>query len=159
MPQGDLVLEFMETLESLKTCGRAFFRCSGPVRGSAMRLLLLLHHHVGPDDPGLQPSELGELLQLTRPTITTLVNTLEEQGLVERAGTDGDRRVVHVRPTARGAALVQEARAELTRRISGFMDYLGEGDSQELLRLLRRMRTFLQEQETRQEGKREPCGS
>ena len=40
--QGDLVLEFMETLQSLKICGREFFRCSAPVGGSALRLLFLL---------------------------------------------------------------------------------------------------------------------
>ncbi|NLM41531.1 MAG: MarR family transcriptional regulator [Firmicutes bacterium] len=159
MTQGDLVLEFMETLDSLKTCRRAFFRCSAPVGGSAMRLLMLLHHRVGEGDLGLQPSELGELLQLTRPTITSLVNTLEEQGLVERLSGDEDRRVVFVRPTEQGAAVVQQAKAELTREVRELMDYLGEQDGYELLRILRRMRSYLQEREMRQEGKQESCGN
>jgi len=68
--QGDLVLEFMETLQSLKICGREFFRCSAPVGGSALRLLFLLHHRVGKT---ARPAALGvgDLLKLTRPTITS----------------------------------------------------------------------------------------
>ena len=159
MPKGDLVFEFVETLEGLRNCGRSFFRCWAPVRGSAMRLLIFLHHHVGTDGPGIQPSELGERLQLGRPTVTSLVNTLEEQGLVERLSGDEDRRVVFVRPTLQGAAVVQRAKDELSRDIRELMAYLGEEDGHELLRILQRMRAFLQERESKQEGTREPCGS
>jgi len=150
--QGDLVLEFMETLQSLKICGREFFRCSAPVGGSALRLLFLLHHRVGEDCPGLQPSELGDLLKLTRPTITSLVNTLEEQGLVERLSGDGDRRVVYVRPTQRGSALVRSAKEEASRCLGEFMDYLGEEDGRQLMRLLRRARTFFEERNQKRCG-------
>ena len=159
MAQGDLVLEFLEILQSLKTYARDLFRCSGKIRGSAMRLLMFLHHHVDEDCPGIQPSELGDILKLTRPTITSLVNTLEEQGLVERLSGDEDRRVVFVRPTAQGTALVQGAKQEFSRSLEEFMDYLGEEDGRELMRILRRALVFFDAQRNVQERNQEQCGN
>lgn len=159
MSKGDLVVEFIETLEGLKDFKRVFFHRSAPIRGSAMRLLIFLHHHAGEGSLGIQPSELGNILQLTRPTITSLVNNLEEMDLVERLAGDEDRRVVFVRLTPQGAALVEETRARLAQGIRELMDYLGEDDGTELLRILRRMREFIREKETKEEGKQGPCGS
>ena len=123
MAHGELVLECMETLQSLKICGREFFRCSAPVVGSALRLLFLLHHRVGQDCPGLQPTVMGDLLKLARPTIPSLVNTLQEQGLEERLSGDGERRVDYVRPTQRGTALVRRDKDEASRCLEEYMDY------------------------------------
>ena len=59
------------------------------------------------------PITLGDLAQTEQvrpPTITRLVAMLEADGLVERVSASEDRRVVHVRATARGAKLLQEGR-------------------------------------------------
>jgi DNA-binding MarR family transcriptional regulator len=159
LPQGDLVLDFIETMESLKLYRRSIFRCVAPIRGNAMRLLMFLHYHAPRDCPGIQPSELGEMLRLTRPTITSLVNDLEGQGLVERISDDEDRRAVYVRPTSQGVELVHEARAEFSRGISEMMEYLGEADGHELMRILRRVRQFLQDKENEQERNQALCGN
>src|SRR5690349_2428073 len=57
------------------------------------------------------PITLGALAaaeQVRPPTITKLVATLEEAGLVERETDATDRRIVRVKATARGAKLLQE---------------------------------------------------
>jgi len=59
------------------------------------------------------PITLGALAaaeQVRPPTITRLVSTLEEAGLVEREADENDKRVMRVRATARGAKLLQEGR-------------------------------------------------
>jgi len=59
------------------------------------------------------PITLGALAQAEQvrpPTITKLVATLEEAGLVEREIDPADRRVARVRATARGARLLHEGR-------------------------------------------------
>ncbi len=59
------------------------------------------------------PITLGELAhaeQVRPPTITRVVAALEEDGLVERVSASDDRRVVHVKATARGAKLLHEGR-------------------------------------------------
>src|SRR5437773_1966932 len=57
------------------------------------------------------PITLGALAQAEQvrpPTITKLVATLEEAGLVEREVDTADRRVVRVKATGRGTRLLQE---------------------------------------------------
>lgn len=64
------------------------------------------------------PITLGALAtaeQVRPPTISKLVATLEEAGLVEREIDEADRRVMRVRATARGTRLLQEGR---TRRVA-----------------------------------------
>jgi DNA-binding MarR family transcriptional regulator len=59
------------------------------------------------------PITLGDLAQAEQvrpPTITRLVAALEQDGLVERVSASDDRRVVHVKATARGARLLHEGR-------------------------------------------------
>jgi DNA-binding MarR family transcriptional regulator len=59
------------------------------------------------------PITLGALAQAEQvrpPTITKLVATLEEAGLVEREVDVADRRVVRVKATGRGTRLLQEGR-------------------------------------------------
>jgi DNA-binding MarR family transcriptional regulator len=64
------------------------------------------------------PITLGALAaaeQVRPPTISKLVATLEEAGLVEREIDESDRRVMRVKATARGTRLLQEGR---TRRVA-----------------------------------------
>ena len=59
------------------------------------------------------PITIGELAaaeQVRPPTMTRLVASLEEAGLVEREGDAADRRVVRVRATAAGTRVLEEGR-------------------------------------------------
>lgn len=145
MPDTDLVMAFMEILEGLKRYRRWYQGVPLPIRNNAMMLLMFLHHNLPQGSAGLQPSELGEMLGLTRPTITSLVNTLEEQHFVERINDAEDRRVVFVRPTSEGIALVQQAKEAFTQSITEMLEYLGIDDGRELVRILGRVRVFLEE--------------
>jgi DNA-binding MarR family transcriptional regulator len=144
LSESDLVIELVETLHGLRSFKGWYRGDPLPVRKNALVLLMFLHHHLSEESPGLQPSELGELLKLTRPTVTTLVNSLEEHGLVERTNDDEDRRVVFVRPTEQGLALVTQAKQAFARSIEEIMDHLGPEDAKELVRIARRVRRFLE---------------
>ncbi len=156
----DLVMELVETLEGLRRYKGWYRGDALPVRKNAMVLLMFLHHHhhLATDSQGLQPSELGELLKLTRPTVTTLVNSLEEQHLVERINDDEDRRVVFVRPTEKGVSLVNQAKAGFSRSLGEIMDHLGPEDGRELIRITRRVRSFLEERRNDVDGGGSACG-
>ena len=70
------------------------------------------------------PITLGALAtaeQVRPPTITRVVATLEEAGLVSRETDDADRRVVRVKATPKGARLLQEGRQ---RRVATLADSL-----------------------------------
>src|SRR5262247_618076 len=69
------------------------------------------------------PITLGAPEQVRPPTITKLVATLEASGLVERETDAGDRRIVRVKATTRGAKLLQEGRQ---RRVASLAEALAE---------------------------------
>jgi DNA-binding MarR family transcriptional regulator len=103
--------------EALAGLGRAVgsMRCAGSQRlvrlGISMthfHVLTLLCHH------GMQPmGRLAEILDASMSSATGIIDRMEERGLVERVRVPGDRRVVLVRPTEAGEALVDDA--ELVR--------------------------------------------
>ena len=67
------------------------------------------------------PLTLGALAaheQVSPPTITRLVDSLEERALVERVRDEQDRRVVRVRITTRGKRLLESSRTRRTEWLS-----------------------------------------
>lgn len=66
----------------------------------------------------LTPSRLAEVERIQRPTVTRLVATLEEDGLVTRETDPDDRRVSHIRITKEGRALVKKLRSRKNAYLS-----------------------------------------
>lgn len=158
LADSDLVIEFVEILHGLRQYKVWHEEHPLPIRKNALVLLMFLHHHLPPGSPGIQPSELGEMLSLTRPAVTTLVNSLEEHHLVERINDAEDRRVVFVRPTEEGLALVRQAKEGFANNVAEIMDYLGPEDGKELVRITRRVRKFLHERQNALNGGTTKCG-
>jgi DNA-binding MarR family transcriptional regulator len=76
----------------------------------------------------LTMTDLSERLYLTLPSITNLVDRLEEQKLVVRAADAGDRRVSRVKATARGEQAVREIRRVTVDRIASQLEDFSEGE-------------------------------
>ena len=68
-------------------------------------------------------SKLAELMAVSRPTITGVVDGLVERGLVVREGVEGDRRRVDVVLTEAGRALIAAADSEVQRRIADIRSF------------------------------------
>ncbi len=77
---------------------------------------------------------LAEIEQVSPPAITKTVSALEADGLVERERSDADRRVVLVRATPAGRALLERGRAARVRLVADLMSGLGDRDRQTLAR-------------------------
>ena len=77
---------------------------------------------------------LAALEQVSPPAITKTVTALETEGLVERVRSGDDRRVVLVRATARGRALLERGRAGRVRVVAGLLESLSERDRRTLAR-------------------------
>jgi len=78
------------------------------------------------------PITLGELAGAERvrpPTMTRIVNALEEQGLVRKARDDEDRRIVYLSATMKGKRLMIKARE---RRVRPLVDRIGRLGGHEL---------------------------
>ena len=102
-----------ETVQAvLVDMGRALgaLRCAASQRllrlGLSMthfHVLTLLHHH-----EAMPMGRLAEVIDASMSSATGIIDRMEERGLVERVRVPGDRRVVLVRPTDAGRALVDE---------------------------------------------------
>ena len=76
----------------------------------------------------LRITALADAGGLAQPTTTLLVKRLEDQGLVARERHRGDRRVVLVTLTERGAAAVADFRARAFAALRGYLDRLPDDE-------------------------------
>ncbi|NSW56428.1 MAG: MarR family transcriptional regulator [Armatimonadetes bacterium] len=120
---------------SVRRCTRAMFQeydLSGPQFG-VLRVL----HAAGAD--GLKLSEVSDALHVTCGNITSLVDGLEQRGLVVREPHPGDRRVVMARLTQSGTEVFNELAPRYSERIDGIMSCLTAEEQETLADLLDRV--------------------
>jgi DNA-binding MarR family transcriptional regulator len=55
------------------------------------------------------PQAVAEFLGLTKGTVSQTLKVLEEKGLLRKQGDANDKRLVHLKPTAKGRRLVERA--------------------------------------------------
>ena len=94
---------------------------------------------------GLALIELGELLSLSSPNITNVVDRLEEKGWVKRTDHGRDRRVKIIRLTPEGERVESEVFDIHGVRIQEMLEVLSEDDIQSLIGLLRKLRQGLEQ--------------
>ena len=87
--------------------------------------------------------------QVSAPAITKTVAALEADGLAERLRSAEDRRVVLVRATAAGRALLEQGRAARVRLIANLLGELSERDRRTLDRAADLIAARLREQRQR----------
>jgi len=91
------------------------------------------------DEEGMTPSELSGCLRVTPATVTGSLNALEDEGIIQRDRTRGDRRVVHVRLTPKGRERLIKWRAAFERELSEHFAPLSDDELRALASLLERV--------------------
>ena len=84
----------------------------------------------------MSPSEIGEILGISRPAITAILNTLEEKDLILRTMDHLDKRRILVELSQKGRAGLEEVENEMLKRVGQIMQALGEEQSEQLRSLL-----------------------
>lgn len=95
----------------------------------------------------LTMAELAAAEQVRGPTMTRVVDALVADGLAEREADAGDRRVVRVRATDRGRALLESGRRRRVRALTERLGRLADSERRALDRAAE-----LLERVTRQSG-------
>lgn len=93
-----------------------------------------VHHH-----PGLAMNELCRKVQLANPTVTGLVDRLEQKGLVERRRDKEDRRAIRLQTTELGETLFAESVRARQRRLADDVASFSEEEKNQLVDLLQRL--------------------
>jgi len=89
-------------------------------------------------------SELADNIGAKLPSMTMMIDNLAEEGLVERARDDQDRRKVIVRLTEKGRQLRQEFLEQRNQIAEQLFARLSREDEQELMSLLGRVCDILE---------------
>ncbi len=97
------------------------------------RILLCLQNVKDP----ITPSELSELLHVSRARITMALASLRKKGFVRMDVCNADRRRMHVALTESGRRQAEEKNAEVAASFDALIGGLGERDALEAIRLLR----------------------
>jgi DNA-binding MarR family transcriptional regulator len=99
-----------------------------PLQFNVLRILYVRD----PDHEGLTVGSVGGALVTPMSDITRLVDRLEKQGLVERLRAPDDRRVVRVRLTDDGFALVEKIHKPLLAHHNALLEKISKTDLQRL---------------------------
>lgn len=106
-------------------------------------VLYCIHSHAKQELPGIMVSEISGKLNVTSPTITQHINSLEAQGLVERRADPDDRRVVRVQLTDQGHSLILRINEYRLRMFVELVEFLGKEESLRFAETLRKASDFL----------------
>ncbi|MBR2482721.1 MAG: winged helix-turn-helix transcriptional regulator [Alphaproteobacteria bacterium] len=106
-----------------------------PIRNSEMNVMKIICSTVGPHTPVL----LADMLGVSKPMVTTLINSLISQGFVAKIPSPEDGRSFYVMPTKRGRALFDKFRAERDDFLSQIKSRLGRADFDVLIDLIERV--------------------
>ena len=104
---------------------------SGEVSFARSQVLRILH------ESGASPmSALSKALGVTKRNITSLVDGLEQDGLVQREASPTDRRSIIIRPTTAGSRIGCEMSETHETRVAALFDNLSLADQTKLMSLL-----------------------
>lgn len=111
------------------------------------KLILFLMHDIlkKSDENIVLLSSVREKIKLAPSTITPILNSLEEKGLIERIIDKKDRRNIYIKLSKKGEIFTKEAHEKLEELMYSYIKYMGEKDINEFMRLTKKTKKFLKE--------------
>jgi DNA-binding MarR family transcriptional regulator len=88
---------------------------------------------------GMTPAELADQSNVTRATMTGLIDTLERDGFVRRAADKADRRMQRVALTAKAERFLERLLPGHFQRMAALMDPLSLAERKTLVKLLNKI--------------------
>lgn len=136
--RGDMEVAIPKTMTSLgevtiKAGDSAVF---GPIGLTTIKYILLHVLSLHRKNPTM--TELRKHLLRSPANLTQLVDSLEEAGWIRRTPSPEDRRATQIELTESGHAKIEEAEAELSRRMKIFFEKYSDEDLRTFLNLLSR---------------------
>jgi DNA-binding MarR family transcriptional regulator len=116
---------FKDLIAALRPCG---------LRPTDFSVLLVIEA-----TPGLKQQAVGEALSIQRPNLVTIIDQLEDRGLVRRGAAPGDRRSYALTLTPEGQQLLARAKIAHARHTDRVTAALGGIDKDVVLNALTRI--------------------
>ncbi len=132
-------LYLLKSGDEMQRILQAHFEQHGISQGRFLILMLLMHRHDGECFDSRTPADLAEQAQVTRATITGLLDTLEKDGFVQRTACIDDRRQVNVEITPAGEALMHTILPAHFRLIAKIFSSLDRTEQGQLVHILQKL--------------------
>jgi DNA-binding MarR family transcriptional regulator len=140
----ELVINLVRAGDVLSARVDALVRGHGLPSSTSLIVLEVLRGEGGP----LRPSVVADRCFLSRPALSSLLDTLERRGLISRSTHPEDRRSTLVEITDAGVAIMTRLLPELHRAEAGWTAGLSAHQQAALLRQLGRLQHHLQKNES-----------
>lgn len=101
----------------------------------------ILHELAGGKE--LSMSDLSELLHVTKPNVTVLIDKLVTLNYVERISSNNDRRVIFIRITEKGKIFINKSSEALIKSSAKLLDNFDEQDLELVKEATQTMRKLL----------------
>lgn len=146
--QADTLTEqkLLKALQQFKRLGRREHSIER-YKPSEIRVVFCLRERTRLGPAEITVSEISRRLNVTSPTITQVLKSLEAHELIERHIDTLDRREVGVKLTEHGEMVAQKAVETFSLVLHGLIAYLGEEQSDQLADLLFKAFRYFHERE------------
>lgn len=142
-----------ELFEEFAHFGHAIKPDMRNVARGEMAVVRTLHLAVEAGELPITPSVIAERAHLSTARTANVLRSLEEKGWIRREHATDDRRRVTVVLTEEGEAVRVRRRDEFEGHAAAFLARLGEEDTREAIRILKRCNQIINEQQEGGEAK------
>lgn len=126
----------------LKKSSARFFQ-SYPVSDAQFNVLVLLKY----SKEALTQNDLSKKLLVDKSNTTGLIDRMEKSGFIKRESVSEDRRSYHIKLTKKGDDLMSKLDKEYEARVRQIMSALSEKEHDDLIRLMKKLRTGIVDSE------------
>lgn len=134
----EAVLNIVRTANILSQQGAALFR-QFDLTEAQFNVLFALKYK----EHDWTQSDLSKRLVVTRASITSVLDKLEEKRLVRRQAVQGNRRIYHVNLTKAGQSLLEKVEPRYRQDVHSVLSELGDQDCHQLIKYLEYIRRRL----------------
>jgi DNA-binding MarR family transcriptional regulator len=127
----------MQNLYRMARCRHAVFQDILSEYGVTLHQFHLLMHIKMSGE--VKISDLSDLMLVSMPTASRMINTVSEMGLVTKKKISGDKRLTYLELTAEGDKMVDELRKRQLETIARILEKIPQDDLEVFLRATERM--------------------
>ncbi len=135
-PQGIELPRLIKLVANAYDSVMADFMRDENLTGPRFRLLLRLYMEEKQGEPDVSPTYLSKTQNVSKNTISSLLRTLEDQGLIERSLDPDDRRQFNIRLSPAGRELVKSSTPEHVIFFNRLLSDLSQAEQNQLADLL-----------------------
>ena len=110
-----------------------------------LRNIWLSNNGMSSNQGHIKAADLSDILKLSRPSITRILNDLERRGLITRNIDSEDRRSVKVELTEEGIEAIEKANRRILSIAERLVVSLGDSDTDKLIELIDKLTEIYKE--------------